>query len=345
MKRKTKIILAFIAAIIFFTVALTLLVTARMSGELEARFQHNSEKQLRSMSDFIDQFFAAPIAQATELAANRIIIENLDALTAYRDRTDSFTIREEDLPPRERRVYEELVKINRRNPAYDLVYVGNSRGGFTETLDDYGDIDGLLIGFDPTTRPWFTKALAEKRTVIVDAYLSNTGRMVCTLAAPVRGRNGQDLQGAVGIDIRLDTLTEEAAKATVGQTGYVILIDNGGKVVCDPRNSGPEVPEENHWLGKTIGQLPAEASAALERVLAQPDGRAEVDLGGRHWLTTSARTKYGWRLIFLQEKREVFFDAVSTAIRLVALGLIIIVTLLIILLALFPNKRPPAPGP
>lgn len=340
MKRGTKLTMGFVIVILALTAILTFSVTVRLSDDLKSQFRHNSDLQLQNIRNFIDGFFALPIAHVTELAANRVIIDNLDALTVYKERTDSFVIRPDYLHPRERLIYEELVKVFRQSPTYDLVYIGNTEGGFTEISDNYADVEGLLKGFDPTVRPWFAKARAEKRVVIVDAYLSNNGQSVCTLAAPVLSLSGNDFKGVVGIDIRLDTLTDETAKATLGQTGYVILIDSEGKVVCDPRNSGPKTSPEARWIGKTVHTLPAEAAQALGQALAHPDDRLEVDLNGRRWLVATAEAQSGWSIIFLQEKREVFLDAASTAARLVVLGLIIIVSILVILMAILPHKLP-----
>ncbi len=82
----------------------------------------------------------------------------------------------------------------------------------------------LPADYDPTTRPWYTKAIAENRIIWTDPYKDATsGEMVISAAAPIDNGSGR-VTGVVAMDLNLSALSSEISSISVGKTGYPVVI-------------------------------------------------------------------------------------------------------------------------
>ena len=311
--------LAIMLAVALSIIGVTVMVSHEMNKAFINNFRGSSKAQLDRMNAFVDNFFETAISTANLFVASPLVRSNIDHLTSYVDRKTDHTPKGAELPDGERALYEELLRLTKNFPSYALAYVGNSTGGFTQAPDDQ-----LSAGYNPAERPWYKEAVKAGKPLVTEAYISDSaqGGAVCTVAAPVPGGSG--FAGVVGFDISLDTLTHETGTVTVGKTGYVLMLDSLGQVISDPRHSGEAIPKDKRWLGKNISELPADASKALASAKA---GQQEVTLDGKVWLTSAQTTKDNWTLIMLQEKAEVFADAMSVTLSIFMVGLVIIVVM------------------
>ena len=319
MKIRSKVMLAIMLAVALSIIGVTVMVSHEMNKAFINNFRGSSKAQLDRMNAFVDNFFETAISTANLFVASPLVRSNIDHLTSYVDRKTDHTPKGAELPDGERALYEELLRLTKNFPSYALAYVGNSTGGFTQAPDDQ-----LSAGYNPAERPWYKEAVKAGKPLVTEAYISDSaqGGAVCTVAAPVPGGSG--FAGVVGFDISLDTLTHETGTVTVGKTGYVLMLDSLGQVISDPRHSGEAIPKDKRWLGKNISELPADASKALASAKA---GQQEVTLDGKVWLTSAQTTKDNWTLIMLQEKAEVFADAMSVTLSIFMVGLVIIVVM------------------
>ncbi len=317
MNIRSKVMLAIMLAVALSIIGVTVMVSHEMNKAFINNFQVSSKAQLDRMNAFVDNFFEASISTANFFVDSPLVQNNIEQLTSYVDRKEEHLPKGAELPEGERALYNELLRLTKKFPSYALAYVGNAKGGFTQAPDDK-----LSPGYNPSQRPWYTDAVKSGKALVTEAYISDSaqGGAVCTVAAPVPGASG--FVGVVGFDISLDTLTNETGTVAVGKTGYVLMLDSLGQVISDPRHSGKNISEDKRWLGKTVKELPAEASKALTAAKA---GEREVTLDGKQWLASAQSTKDNWTLIMLQEKNEVFADAMSVTLSIFLVGMVIIV--------------------
>jgi len=89
----------------------------------------------------------------------------------------------------------------------------------------------LPEGYDPTGRPWYLDAVADKGLIWTEVYSDAfTGDQIISLAMPMTGRNGK-LIGVLGIDLSLENLSASLASVSIGETGYPFVVDKGGNVI------------------------------------------------------------------------------------------------------------------
>ncbi len=323
MSIKAKILVSIIAAVVLSISGVTVMVSLEMNKAFVKNYQAGSKAQLDRMDAFVESFFANALSNAEYLRDLPVVRSNLDSLTSYADRTEKYTPRGEDLPGAERELFLELQRLCKAYDAFALAYVGNGKGGFTQAPDD-----ALSPGYNPAKRPWYIDAVRAGKPIVTEAYISDSGEAVCTVAAPVPGAAGS-VAGVVGLDISLSTLTKETGNVSVGKTGYVILLDSLGQIISDPRHADPKAPADRYWLGKMTSDLPKDAAAALGELRQIKEGYREVAFGGTELLASVKTTNNGWAIIMFQDKAEVFADAMKVTMSILLVGAVIIVIMLI----------------
>ena len=318
MSIRAKVLLAIMLAVVLSIVGVTAMVSLEMNNAFVNNYKTNSKAQLDRMNAFVGNFFANAVSSTELMAASPIVRDNIDGISVHTDRKEDYKPIGTELPQPERGLYEELSRIEHFFPAYTLVYVSNNKGGITQAPDDL-----LTVGFNPAKRPWYLDTVRAGKTIITEAYISDSGGAVCTVATPIRGASGREIAGVAAIDISLDTLTKETGTVTVGKTGYVIMLDSLGQVISDPRNSSAKTPENERWLGKTVSDLPGGAAKAMTSLRDLKNGYAEVSIGDTDWLASVQTTEQGWELIMLQESAEVFADAMRVTLSILLVGAVI----------------------
>ncbi len=88
--------------------------------------------------------------------------------------------------------------------------------------------------YDPRKRPWYRKALAEKRIVWTDPYIFFTSQKPgITIAGPTFGTDGE-LKGIVGVDLEIDELSTFISKMRIGKNGRAFMLNRNGDLIAFP---------------------------------------------------------------------------------------------------------------
>ena len=88
--------------------------------------------------------------------------------------------------------------------------------------------------YDPRLRPWYRKALEERRIVWTDPYIFFTSQKPgITIAGPTYGADGQ-LKGIVGVDLEIDELSTFISKLRIGKSGRAFMLNRNGELIAFP---------------------------------------------------------------------------------------------------------------
>ncbi len=325
MSIRQKILYAMIVAVFLSIAGILAMASYELNTVFVNNYRNNSQAQLDRMDAFAQNFFASAMSMSEMLASTGTIRDNIESVTSYAHTTEAIRTIGQQLAPEERAIYEILQTTKNAYPDYLLVYVSNNAGGITQAPDDT-----LSAGYDAAQRPWYIDTVKARDTILTEAYISDSGDAIFTVASPIKDRRS-NIVGVAAIDITLNTLTQETGTVQLGDTGYVLLIDSLNQVVSDPKNSGSNIPESQRWLGKTLQDLPTEPSRALQELRNLKNGYKEVTIDGVQWLASIKTTPSNWSLVMLQERDEVFAGAWEVTMVIAYTGLIIV--FIIILLA------------
>jgi methyl-accepting chemotaxis protein len=303
-KQKLTWAFASIACIPVLVVAGLVVFNARDAAE--ASFVDSSGREIRQIDNGMTQFFDG-ISQNVEYLARDPRIAGVKDLKNYTG-ADAAQIPLTESNVRMLEIFDGFAKTH---PTTAYLSVGLSDGGYA-TWPDTPD----MASYDPRQRPWYKAAIEAPGTTIRtpayywakdDVSLIGTVRTVANASGAV--------VGVLGLDVSLKQLTELVRNIKLGESGYLMLVEDNGNVLVDPSDA-------KHNF-KSLADL----GANYAELAKGGDGVTQIEIDGKVYMANVITSKgLGWRFIGLIERNEVM----AQATRLTWLIAVITTTLAVI---------------
>ena len=306
---RTRFLLAFIGTILLIAGGVISYVAVQMRDDAESYYISSSSVELRLMNDYIEEFLKTAINNAA-IAAK----EAGGIFPRYVEKDVETVFRVADLSPEARHLMEPLSRLDKDYDSYVEVYAGFADGSLVTTLD------GLKFPahFDMSKRPWYVaRAGAAEDVGLAGAYTSMSGETVFAITHKIKDAQGR-LAGVLGIDVTLKLLADKFAELSKGDNGYFVLIENTGKILCEPAHPA--------LVGKVLGKDVNDAG--MLRVFGTDKGVVRLTVDGEAIQANVITNSFGWKLVSVQSDAAIYARSNAT-VRAVAL-----ITLTLALLAL-----------
>jgi methyl-accepting chemotaxis protein len=286
MNIKQKLTWAFAVIASLPVVLVATLVVINLRSEAENTFVDGSGREIRQVANAMQLFFEGISQNIDYLAAQPLITQAGDNLKTWMS-ADAAKAPEGE---QDKRIFELFAAMAASHPAYSYVSYGVSNGGYVSWPADL-----KLANYDPRVRPWYKTAQANPgKTLRTEAYYwaSDDAVLVSTVRSLANQLGPQG--GVVAVDVSLKQLTEIVKQIKLGESGYLMLMENNGTVLVDPKQ-----PEHNF---KALGSL-GEGYAQLAKA---GKGLVQVELGGEHYMANVwPSEQLGWSFIGLIKQNEV----------------------------------------
>jgi len=290
MNIKQKLTWAFAIIACLPVVLVATLVVMNLRSDARDSFVDSSGREIRQVSNAMQLFFDG-ISQNVDYLASQPLIKNTDdSLKTYMS-ANAETIPQGEM---DKKVFAFLQDLGNAHPAYAYAIVGTAAGGYVSWPDD-----PKLNNYDPRQRPWYKAAQAKPgkpfRTAAYywaqdDATYVSTVRTIDNKL----GSNG----GVVSIDVTLKQLTEIVKQIKLGDSGYLMLLENSGTVLVDPKQ-----PEHNFKPLDSLGEGYAQLAKAGK-------GLVEVELNGERYMANVwPSEQLGWTFVGLIKQSDVMSSA------------------------------------
>ncbi|MBK5304752.1 methyl-accepting chemotaxis protein [Pseudomonas sp. TH35] len=290
MNIKQKLTWAFAIIACLPVVLVATLVVLNLRSDAKDNFVDGSGREIRQVSNAMQLFFDGISQNVDYLATQPLIKDSDDSLKTY------MSANAESIPQGEsdKKVFALLQDLGNSHPAYAYAILGTAAGGYVSWPDD-----AKLSNYDPRQRPWYKAAQAKPgKPFRTEAYY--WAQDDATYVSTVRtidnklGSNG----GVVSIDVTLKQLTEIVKQIKLGETGYLMLVENTGKVLVDPKQ-----PEHNFKALTSLGDGYAQLAKAGK-------GLVEVELNGERYMANVwPSEQLGWTFIGLIKQTDVMSSA------------------------------------
>lgn len=168
----------------------------------------------------------------------------------------------------------------------------------------YGLKDGRMLlkpeqtlpsGFDPRQRSWYTSSLVKDGQVVVtDPYedASHKGMYVITFAKSVKDPETGEVNGVIGVDLQLKTLSGLISNIKIGDNGYIAVVDKTGRIISHKN------PDK---LGKTVKD-----EKWIDQLLLSKKSTGEYVVDGQTMVTYNMKDEQtGWTIIGVVPKSEI----------------------------------------
>lgn len=300
-----------------FTISLALLCTAILAVSLTSIYNDSLEYsttsasgQLEHIDGTISMYMDEALNNTVMMAQHPLLKQGDEIITSYLDvKEEKVNARPLENDPLGQELTVFFKMILESHPSYMDAYVGTRKGAFI-----IGNETGLPGGYDPRARPWYkTAAATPGEPTVSAAYMSTTGdAMISTGKAVVDG--GQVL-GVTAMDISLAQLTQLIEKVHLGETGYVMLVQDDGVVIADPKN------ESNNF--KKVGEL---GDTFFAEAFAVDSGSLEGVIGDTDYMAVVRTSpKLGWKFIALIERSEIMAPVWSNATMAIGLSILALI--------------------
>ncbi|MEJ5061464.1 methyl-accepting chemotaxis protein [Pseudomonas sp. MYb330] len=307
MNIKQKLTWAFAIIACLPVVLVATLVVLNLRSDAKDEFVDSSGREIRQVSNAMQLFFDG-ISQNVEYLAKQPLITNSDdSLKTY------MSANAASIPQGEadKKLFGFLQDLGNAHPSYAYAILGTAAGGYVSWPDD-----AKLANYDPRQRPWYKAAQAKPgKPFRTEAYYwAQTDTSYVSTVRTIDNKLGTN-GGVVSIDVSLKQLTELVKQIKLGESGYLMLLENTGTVLVDPKQ-----PEHNF---KALGSL-GEGYAQLAKA---GKGLVEVELNGERYMANVwPSEQLGWTFIGLIKQS----DVMSTATQLTWLIAIIAAALAVI---------------
>jgi len=315
MNIKQKLTWAFgaIASVPILLVAAVVIFNLR--SQAQADFIEGSGREIRQIDNAMNMFFRG-LSENVEYVASLPLVASATELSNYTNSDASNT----PLTPSSKELEVEFGRFAKAHPTTAYLSYGRIDGGYATW-----PADTTLSKYDPRVRPWYKTAVANPgKTVRTAAYYWAPDDAV--LIGTVRTVNDEQgaLAGVVGLDVSVKQLTDLIKQIRLGETGYLMLVEESGNVLVDPKDASHNF--------KSLADLGDGYSK-----LAGVKGFVQVELNGKHYMAhVWPSPTLGWNFIGLIENDEVMAKANALALQI---GIIVAVlaTVFALLGAVFAN--------
>ncbi|MEN8640536.1 methyl-accepting chemotaxis protein [Pseudomonas sichuanensis] len=310
MKIKNKLVLAFVL-VAFIPVALVGGISVlNIRSEAVEQFLDGSTREIRQIDGNMRQFFDGTLQNVDQMAKDPVYtsVASLKNYTA----ADAAS---QPLPPAAQQVIDAFARYGTTHPAAAILSIGLEDGSYAKWPDD-----PQLAKYDPRTRPWYKAAMASPdKTVRTAAYYYDKDDVALVGTARALLDDGGKAKGVFVVSVSLKNLTELVKSIKLGDSGYVMLIEDG-TVLVDPRDASHSFKQLKD-LGAPYAQLAATAQGSTEVVID----------GVRYMANVWTSPGLGWRFIGLIEYDEVM--AAATRMTYVTTVIVVLLALVFALVA------------
>jgi len=305
MKIKNKLVLAFVS-VAFIPVSLVAVISV-MNTRTQAvdQFIDGSTREIRQIDGNIRQFFDGTLQNVDQMASDPVYTA-VDSLKNYQP-ADAAS---QPMPAAAQDVIKRFARFGATHPAAAILSIGLEDGTYAKWPDD-----PQLAKYDPRTRPWYKAAMASPgKTVRTPAYYYDKDDVALVGTARALLDNAGKAKGVFVVSVSLKNLTELVKSIKLGESGYVMLIEDG-VVLVDPRDAAHSF--------KPLKDL----GAAYAHLAETSQGSTEVEIDGvRYMANVWTSPGLGWRYIGLIEHREVMAEATRmTYLTAVIVGVLVLI--------------------
>ncbi len=307
MKIRTQFLLALLASVLFPILIISGMVVVDVRDSALTSFEHSSSSEI-SHVDTAFTLYLNGLAEDAAFLASTKLIRQLDKSVMEYTNKPSIDMTPMQNSKVEAAAFQLMKEFGEARPDLAYVYLGMDHGGYIQW-----PIRKNAANYDPRVRPWYTNSINSTTPTRVPAYADSvTGTPLLDYLQRFEGQGGSF--GTVGVDVTLSKLTEMVKTVTFGESGYVILVEDTGNVLADPKQPDHNFKQLNS-LGDAYAQL-AGASSGLQH----------VEMDGEGWYANVyISPELGWKFIGFVPASEVYAESNRMTTKIILISMVMLV--------------------
>jgi methyl-accepting chemotaxis protein len=316
---RNRLIAAFMGVILVPLALINFFLDVTVQKQTREDFINGTTREVTQVDNGIQLFLAGIKENVRMLATSPLARQQAGNVTTYMNKNSGPDGMVPMTPLEnggyEGELYKQFEQFAKTHPAVSTISFGAADGGYLQW-----PAVSRKTGYDSRTRDWYKNAVAEPEKIIVsDPFLTSKGVPTIGVFATVKDE-AQGIRGVLGFNIDLPVITNLIKDIKIGNTGYVILVDNNGMIIANPKK-----PEMNF---KNIKEMNIDKLANISQMTS---GNFEVTLDGvENMANVYSSAATGWKYVMVVEKAELMASAAKIRNVMVALALLSIVLVLVV---------------
>lgn len=315
---KAQLLITMVALVLLSTLSLGFAINQKMKSSLTDNFYKSTRKEITQVNGAMNVYFNS-VNESVQYFATHPIMKQIDSnITSYMNTTGkdgNIQMTPSQNGGIESEIYKFYENFTKSHPDIAYIYMGTKDGGYIQWPEGTSKEK-----FDPRPREWYTKAMASPDKVVrTSAYEAFTTKVpIISSATTIKDSSG-NVVAVQGVDVSLKTLTDTVNNIKVGKTGYVILTDQNGMILANPKN-----PETNF---KNLKDLQIKQ---FEHVDQLTDKNLNITMNNKEYAASvyvSPETQ--WKYIAIIDKAEITAETAEIQkIILIVLAMIAAIAIL-----------------
>ncbi|AZZ99888.1 methyl-accepting chemotaxis protein [Pseudoalteromonas sp. R3] len=304
-----KLRLAFIVAIVSPILIIAVLIVSQTRQLALDKFVEMSGREALQVDNGIGMFFDEIAKNVEFLATNPKLTGAQSEVQIYTEKGTATQLNSRSGSETEQAAYDLFERFGDTHPGIAYIYFGNTEGGYIQWPQ--GEVSA---NYDPRPRPWYRSGQAANgKTVMTDAYYWAPDDMAIVSTVRSVRSNGREI-GVTGMDVSLQGLTKIIREVKLGETGYLMLVEDTGKILVDAKHSDyrfKDVNEVDNGLYRTVA--------------SNQSGLYEIQIDDTDYFASIYTSKkLGWKFIAFVEQGEVMAAANAMTWTLVILSVVLV---------------------
>lgn len=305
-----KLIIAFLLTLILPVLVITLIMINQTRSLALDNFASANTREVTQIDKAITLFFEEISKDVVYIANHPDVVVASSGIQSYMNTTSASQMTPDENDVIEQKVFSLFEQFGDSHEGISYIYMGNQEGGYTQWPK--GSVGAQ---YDPRPRPWFTTgSQAINQPVRTQAYYwePDDAVIVSTVMALKNARGNQF--GVTGMDVSLKGLTQIIQDIRMGESGFLMLIEDSGKILVDAKH-----PENNF---KEFQNVKNGLYADLSR-LSQGKTTIEID-DESYYANVYTSPTLGWKFIGLLKESEVMAQANTLTVVILLVSVILI---------------------
>lgn len=223
----------------------------------------------------------------------------------------------------ESEIYNTYAHFANSHPSATYVYMATKNGGYIQYPEG-----STYAHYNPTERPYYQAAMKNPdKVTMTDAYYYKADDTVeISTVTTIKNNNGEII-GVQGLDVNLKGITDMIKSIHIGNTGFMMLIQNDGTILADP--------DDAKMNFKPVSDL---GIKELDNLTGISEQAFETNYKGKPYLInvyTAPNT--GWKYIAFMEKADIFSSVVY--LNKIILATAVLFTIIVVIVAFLFAKK------
>lgn len=305
-----KLIIAFLVTITLPIIVIAVIMINQTRNLAHDNFTIANTREVTQIDKAISLFFEEISKDVVYIAKHPDLVAAKSGIKTYMNSASASQITPEQNDVIEQRVFDLFSQFGESHEGISYIYMGNQQGGYTQWPKG-----SVSANYDPRPRPWFkTGTGATTKPIRTQAYYwEPDDAVIVSTVMSIKDSAGSNF-GVTGMDVSLKGLTSMIQNIKMGESGFLMLIEDSGKILVDAKH-----PENNF---KEFASVKNNLYAGLSR-MESGDTTIEID-GDVYLANVYTSLKLNWKFIGLLKKSEVMAKANTLMVIIIVVSLILI---------------------